>query len=230
MITEKKVISSRHSLEFLFRNEDGIQNNERKEKLNSLNTKVHSAMILNMEIFRNERRKELDKLSKLSNEEFIESSALRTTKNNSKVEYTCDIRFESTELWRIQRSSQKFENTMDNNRIKTKNRKRGLISSTNKKIIFDRENYEQQINELKANPEKFEFLRTSHVPSDNDKNLLINQYIKNQRKKVISESTSIRPDIYHINQENKKYNEKLDRAFHEYSSEIKQNLERGTAL
>lgn len=230
MIAEKKTNSSRHLLEFLFRSEDELRNNEKIETLNSLNTKVRSAMIFNMEIFRNERRKELDKLLKFSNEEFIESSALRTAKNDSKVEYTCDIRFGSTELWRIQRNSQKFENVTENNRIRTKSRKKGLISSTNKKIIFDREKYGQQMSELKANPERSEFLRTSHVPSENDKNLLINQYIKNQRKRFISESICIRPDIYHINQGNKKYNEKLDRAYHEYTSEIKQNLERGTAL
>tara|TARA_R110002050_G_scaffold246357_1_gene384129 strand:+ start:1179 stop:1355 length:177 start_codon:yes stop_codon:yes gene_type:complete len=37
-------------------------------------------------------------------------------------------------------------------------------------------------------------------------------------------------DITYINERNRKYNEKIARAFDEYTTEIKQNLERGTAL
>ncbi|KAH8581654.1 pre-mRNA-splicing factor SYF2 [Cryptosporidium sp. chipmunk genotype I] len=229
MITEKKENSFRYSFKFLFHTESGIPNKE-KEVLKGLNLKVQSAMICNMEVFGNERKKELDKLFKFSNEEFIEGSALRVAKNDSKLEYTHDIRFDSTELWKIRRCILTFENETDNDRIKTKNRKReGLILSTSKIIRFDKEKYEQQMSELKANPERFEFLRTSHVPSDDDKNLLINQYLKNQRKSI-SESLDIESDIYHINEGNKRYNEKLDRAYHEFTTEIKQNLERGTAL
>ncbi|OII71853.1 uncharacterized protein cubi_00661 [Cryptosporidium ubiquitum] len=229
MNAEKKASILRHSLEFLIQNESELSNQEKKI-LQSLNMKIQSAIILNMEIFRSERKKELNKLHKSLNEEYIENFALKIAKNDSKAEYTHDIRFDSTELWKIQKYPQKFENESPS-RIKTKNRKReGLISSMNKIIQFDKEKYEQQMNELKANPEKLEFFRTSHVPSTHDKDLLINQYLKNQRRTYMSEPLDIKSDIYHINEENKKYNEKLDRAYHEYTTEIKQNLERGTAL
>lgn len=230
MSTEKKANVLRRSLEFLI-HDSGFSNQEKERILQSLNMKIQSAIIYNMEIFRIERKKELDKLYKLSNEELVENSALRIAKNDSKSEYTNDVRFDNTELWKIQKYSQKFENEYFTNKTKTKNKKReGFISSANKIIHFDKKKYEEQMNELKANPERLEFLRTSHVPSSHDKDLLINQYLKNQRRRHISESIDIKSDIYHINQENKKYNEKLDRAYHEYTTEIKQNLERGTAF
>jgi len=37
-------------------------------------------------------------------------------------------------------------------------------------------------------------------------------------------------DVSYINKRNKIYNKKLERHFGEYSRELKQNLERGTAL
>ncbi len=37
-------------------------------------------------------------------------------------------------------------------------------------------------------------------------------------------------DIDYINERNKRYNELLDRHYGKYTAEIKQNLERGTAL
>lgn len=37
-------------------------------------------------------------------------------------------------------------------------------------------------------------------------------------------------DISYINQRNRVFNQKLDRAFKSHAAEIKQNLERGTAL
>jgi hypothetical protein len=37
-------------------------------------------------------------------------------------------------------------------------------------------------------------------------------------------------DVTYINDRNRKFNKKLSRAYDSYTSEIKQNLERGTAL
>lgn len=37
-------------------------------------------------------------------------------------------------------------------------------------------------------------------------------------------------DISYINERNKKFNEKCERFYGQYTEEIKQNLERGTAL
>lgn len=229
MNTDRKASRLKVSLEFLLH--ERLTNQAKNEKLYDLNMKIQSAIAYDLEVFRNERKKELDKLYKTSNEEFIENSALRISKNSSNAEYSHNTRFDNTELWRIQKYSQNSESKPDSTKIKAKSKKReGLIASTNKRIHFDRETYDKQMNQLKDCPEKLEFLRTSHVPSEDDKKLLINQYIKNHRRKSISESLDVDSDIYHINQENKKYNEKLDRAYNEYSTEIKQNLERGTAL
>merc|ERR1712130_750014 len=37
-------------------------------------------------------------------------------------------------------------------------------------------------------------------------------------------------DITYINERNRKFNEKIDRSYSKYTQEIKQNLERGTAI
>ena len=37
-------------------------------------------------------------------------------------------------------------------------------------------------------------------------------------------------DVDYINERNKKFNEKLERAYNKYTVEIRQNLERGTAV
>ena len=37
-------------------------------------------------------------------------------------------------------------------------------------------------------------------------------------------------DITYINERNRKFNEKIERSYSKYTTEIKQNLERGTAI
>ena len=49
---------------------------------------------------------------------------------------------------------------------------------------------------------------------------------QNKRKKMEFESS----DVSYINQRNKRFNEKISRNFDKHTAEIRQNLERGTAL
>ncbi|KAJ1606546.1 putative GCIP-interacting protein [Cryptosporidium canis] len=231
MSVEKKVSNLSIPLGFLFQNESGAHDQVKKEMLQNLNLRIQSAMVYNMGLFRNERKKELDKVHKYLNEEYIESSALRVSKNAPKIEYSYNSRFDTTELWKVQKHLHNSEGKSSSNLTMTKSKNReGLISRTSKIIRFDEKTYKQQMNKLSSCPEMFESLRTSHIPTEDDKNMLINLYLKNHRIKSVSESLDISHDVYYINQGNKRYNEKLDRAFSEYSMEIKQNLERGTAL
>ena len=49
---------------------------------------------------------------------------------------------------------------------------------------------------------------------------------KNKRKKMEFEQE----DVSYINQRNKRFNQKISRNYDKYTAEIRQNLERGTAL
>ncbi|KAF7457993.1 pre-mRNA-splicing factor SYF2 [Cryptosporidium felis] len=219
------------SFGFIFQNENN-STEVVKDVLKLLNKQVHSAINFNMEVFNHERKKNLDRIFKQSHEETVERNALRAERNYSKNGESAYYRFESTELWKVRKITQSFQDSIGFGEFhskKTKGRK-GLIYNTERIMNFDREKYEEQMTELKKNPEKLEYIRTTHVPSDEDKLLLIKQYLKNERRKSNMEQIDSSMSAYYINQDNRKYNEKLDRAYHEYTADIKQNLERGTAL
>ncbi|KAK6590940.1 hypothetical protein RS030_111830 [Cryptosporidium xiaoi] len=230
MANEPESESLSSSLKFVFQGKvvnDGFYN----KKVIELGRKIQSAMVLNMRVFRSERLKDLDELFKLSREEVIENSALRVVKGVSKPKKNSFDKYGDVELWKIQRRNSKYE-TKDFDNLSRNNRgKRGVISGLKKLIKFDRDKYNEQMEALNNNPDEFENLRTSHIPTEEDKNALIKEYLKHQRRKPLFDSLDEKGvSVYHINRDNKKYNAKLDRAFGEYTAEIKQNLERGTAL
>eukprot|EP00923_Selenidium_pygospionis_P006175 GHVN01010603.1.p1 GENE.GHVN01010603.1~~GHVN01010603.1.p1 ORF type:complete len:471 (+),score=90.36 GHVN01010603.1:923-2335(+) len=73
----------------------------------------------------------------------------------------------------------------------------------------------------------------SSKPSEQAKDRLvqsINQQIQNRQKFSRRRAHLEEEDVSYINERNRHYNKKLERAFGKYSLEIKQNLERGTAL
>ena len=51
---------------------------------------------------------------------------------------------------------------------------------------------------------------------------------KSLKKKIKLDDDS--GDVSYVNQRNKRFNEKIGRNYDKYTNEIKQNLERGTAL
>jgi hypothetical protein len=53
-----------------------------------------------------------------------------------------------------------------------------------------------------------------------------------QRRNTFSRRRAFNPedDVDYINERNAVFNKKIERAFGEYSKDVKQNLERGTAL
>ncbi|KAH8740937.1 hypothetical protein FG386_002483 [Cryptosporidium ryanae] len=203
------------------------------KKVFELSRKIQSAMILNMKIFRNERLKDLDESYKLSKEEMIENSVLRIVKGVKSLKKVSFDKYGDVELWRIQKRNSKYEEMKDLGNFNRNNnsRREGVVTGMRKLIKFDRDKYNEQMTALSRNPAEFEKLRTSHVPAEEDKNALIKEYLRHQRRKPLFDSLDNHDgDVYHISRENKKYNTKLDRAFGEYTEEIKQNLERGTAI
>lgn len=54
----------------------------------------------------------------------------------------------------------------------------------------------------------------------------IEKQAKNKRNRLDFEGT----DVSYINERNKRFNQKISRNFDEHTAEIRQNLERGTAL
>eukprot|EP01053_Blabericola_migrator_P000203 Blabericola_migrator_1__202@NODE_1053_length_5578_cov_106_651424_g724_i0_p3_GENE_NODE_1053_length_5578_cov_106_651424_g724_i0NODE_1053_length_5578_cov_106_651424_g724_i0_p3_ORF_typecomplete_len494_score70_47Pro_isomerase/PF00160_21/1_5e45SYF2/PF08231_12/2_5e03SYF2/PF08231_12/9_1e24Herpes_LMP1/PF05297_11/11_NODE_1053_length_5578_cov_106_651424_g724_i023743855 len=68
----------------------------------------------------------------------------------------------------------------------------------------------------------------THVPTTAAKQRLSSQVITTKKRRQRSEVEL--GDITYINERNKKYNKKLEKAFGAYTVETKQNLERGTAL
>ena len=222
----------RSSLKFLLQGKV-VKDDFYSKKVLELSRKIQSAMILNMKVFRNERMKDLDESFKLSKEEMIENSALRIVKGASSSKRNSFDKYGDVELWRIQRRNSKFDETKDleNTNRKNDGKREGVITGMKKLIKFDKNKYNKQMQELNENPGEFEKLRTSHIPAEEDKNALIKEYLRHQRRKPLFNSLNTdSEDVYHINQDNKRYNTKLDRAFGEYTTEIKQSLERGTAI
>ena len=53
---------------------------------------------------------------------------------------------------------------------------------------------------------------------------------KTQKKRKKSAKDLVANDVGHINKSNMRYNQKIKRDYDSYTAEIRQNLERGTAL
>ena len=51
-----------------------------------------------------------------------------------------------------------------------------------------------------------------------------------QRKKFSRRRAQVGGDVDYINDRNRAFNKRVERAYGEYTTEIKQNLERGSAL
>lgn len=79
----------------------------------------------------------------------------------------------------------------------------------------------------------YEGMSSSHMPSDDAKERLANtvkdeaeRRKKFSRRRVFDEEE----EVQWINEANRRFTKQLDRAFGEYTKEIKKNLERGTAV
>ena len=58
----------------------------------------------------------------------------------------------------------------------------------------------------------------------------INQQIEKRKKFHRRRAHDEDKDITYINERNRRFNEKIDRSYSKYTTEIKKNLERGTAI
>ena len=74
---------------------------------------------------------------------------------------------------------------------------------------------------------------TGHVASDEAKDRLVDAFAKQKAKKDAYSRRRMHvdeEDIVHINDRNAHFNKKMERHYGDHVAEIKQNLERGTAL
>ncbi|XP_041096612.1 pre-mRNA-splicing factor syf2 [Polyodon spathula] len=104
-----------------------------------------------------------------------------------------------------------------------------------KQIKPDMENYEKQRDECgdEFYPTSNSLLHGSHVPSKEgvdrmveDVEKQIEKRAKYSRRRAYNDDA----DIDYINERNAKFNKKAERFYGKYTAEIKQNLERGTAV
>lgn len=72
------------------------------------------------------------------------------------------------------------------------------------------------------------------TPTESTKDVIVRNVEKQYKKRDVFSRRRLydddAQDISYINERNRVFNKKLERSFGTYSNEIKQNLERGTAL
>ncbi|XP_052006818.1 pre-mRNA-splicing factor syf2 [Xyrauchen texanus] len=104
-----------------------------------------------------------------------------------------------------------------------------------RQIKPDMENYERQREECGEDfhPTSNSLIHGTHVPSKES----INRMVEDVEKQIEKRSKYSRrraynddADIDYINERNAKFNKKAERFYGKYTAEIKQNLERGTAV
>jgi pre-mRNA-splicing factor SYF2 len=104
------------------------------------------------------------------------------------------------------------------------------------KVEFSREEYEKQQQkreERTAAVGMEEAAGLEHVPSPEKVELLVaelNQQIQRRSKFSRRRTWNEDQDIHFINERNRRFNEKAARAYDKYTQELKDSLERGTAL
>jgi pre-mRNA-splicing factor SYF2 len=104
------------------------------------------------------------------------------------------------------------------------------------KVEFSKEEYmkqQQQCEERAAAVGMVEAAGLEHVPSPEKVELLVaelNQQIQRRSKFSRRRAWDEDRDIHFINERNRRFNEKAARAYNKYTQDIKDSLERGTAL
>ncbi|XP_056327507.1 pre-mRNA-splicing factor syf2 [Danio aesculapii] len=104
-----------------------------------------------------------------------------------------------------------------------------------KQIKPDMENYEKQREECGEDfhPTSNSLIYGTHVPSKDSINRMVDdveKQIEKRAKYSRRRAYNDDADIDYINERNAKFNKKAERFYGKYTAEIKQNLERGTAV
>jgi len=81
--------------------------------------------------------------------------------------------------------------------------------------------------------DELEYGKAPAIPTDNVDNMVAELEMTVERREKFSRRRAFNEDsidVDFINERNRKFNKKISRAFDEYTAEVKQSLERGTAL
>jgi len=105
-----------------------------------------------------------------------------------------------------------------------------------KSINIDLDNYEKQKQQLGddffADADNLKYGKIAPIDKEGINDMVKELNETNEKKKYFSRRRSVHPDadVDYINERNRVFNKKISRSFDKYTTEIKQNLERGTAV
>ncbi|KAJ2796556.1 pre-mRNA-splicing factor SYF2, partial [Coemansia furcata] len=144
-----------------------------------------------------------------------------------KDEYTGDdyerSRFKDYSIERVERYEEKRKE-------REANTERGFTDYAQ----VNRRKYERDVARLKPDLAAYQQKsEAEHVPDPRNVEKLVKSVQDQQKKRAALHKPSIEQegeDVSYINERNARFNRKMNRAYDKYTQEVKDNLERGTAL
>ncbi|OII75223.1 hypothetical protein cand_003780 [Cryptosporidium andersoni] len=210
---------------------DKIQSSKLINKLFDINLNIRKVILLNKNELKREREDILDKFGAIVRDDRIISLKFENNKINHRFK---DFKYLNKKYSDICGNNNNYNNitidqTLNSKPIILDIKKINGFSNIQDKFNFNEQIYNEQMRLIMSKDNDIELLRINHKPNDSTKKRLIETYTKSRRIIPKSQKEIIGTNINHINSKNLEYNRIIEKFFGKYCTEIKRNLERGTA-
>ncbi|KAL7065712.1 hypothetical protein ACR3K2_38460 [Cryptosporidium serpentis] len=207
-----------------------IQSSKLINKLFDINLNIRKVILSNKNELKREREDILDKFGAIIRDDRIISLKFENNKINNRFKDFKYLNKKYSDIFGNKKNNNiTIDQTLSSKPMILDIKKIDGFSNIQDKFNFDEQIYNEQMRLIMSKDNNIELLRISHKPKDSAKKRLIETYTKSRRIIPKSEKEIIGTSINHINSKNLEYNRIIEKFFGKHCTEIKRNLEKGTA-